>query len=81
MERLLQFAQAAPRAALAGPLLIAQVGMVLVLLALLGPAVFLRRRAPFERLVVILELVLGRTVERPRQPPRRHSRSDPPSVG
>jgi hypothetical protein len=38
--------------------------LALVVLSLLPPVIFVRSREPFERLVVILELVLGRTAGR-----------------
>jgi hypothetical protein len=73
--RLAQLAQATPRATLAVPLLLVQVAMVLAVLGLLGPAIFMRRRAPFERLVVILELALGRNVGQDQRPsPERAGR-------
>jgi hypothetical protein len=60
MDRLIQLAQAAPRATLAVPLLLVEGAMVLAVLGLLGPAIFMRSREPFERLMELLELLLVR---------------------
>ena len=51
---------AAPRATVAVPLLLVEVAMVAAVLVLLAPVLFVRSREPFERMVVILELVLRR---------------------
>jgi hypothetical protein len=53
-------AHAAPRAPHALPLLLIELAMVAAVLALLAPVLFVRSREPFERLVVILALVLRR---------------------
>ena len=66
MDRLAQLAQAAPRAAVV-PLVV--LGVALAVLALLAPAIFLRNREPFNRLMEFLALVLGRDVAGRREPP------------
>ncbi len=60
MERFLPLLQGAPRATLAIPLLLVEAALVLVVLGLLGPAVFMRNREPFDRLMEFLALLLGR---------------------
>jgi hypothetical protein len=60
MHRLAHLAQVPRAAALAGPLLLVEVARVLAVLILLGRVLFIRSREPFERLVVILALLLGR---------------------
>jgi hypothetical protein len=69
MDRLLQLAQAAPRATVV-PLI--ALGVAVVVLLLLGPAIFLPNREPFNRLMEFLELVLGRG---------RAGSSGPPAAG
>ena len=50
--------------------------MALAILSLLAAVIFVRSREPFEQLVVILELVLGRTAGRY----RRSVRQEPPAA-
>ncbi len=66
MDRVLQFAQAAPRAT-AVPLIV--MGVALAVLALLGPTIFLPSREPFNRLMEFLELLLDRPSSARREPP------------
>ena len=75
MDRMWQLVQAAPRAT-AVPLIV--LGVALAVLAMLGPAIFMRDREPFNRLMEFLELVLGRSSGRDQPPPRR--RSEPPAA-
>jgi hypothetical protein len=56
VDRIGQYALLVPRAVM--PLVV--IGVAAAVLALLGPAVFLRNREPFDRLMEFLELVLGR---------------------
>ena len=80
MDRLAQLAQAASRAGLAVPLLILELALALAIVSLLVPILFVRRPEPFDRLIVLLELVLGRSVRRTQQPIER-ARSEPPGAG
>jgi hypothetical protein len=81
LGQLAQAAQSAPRATLAVPLLLVQVAMVVAVLAMLGPAIFLKRREPFERLMQFLELVLGWRAGREGRPSRRRPpRPRPPAT-
>ncbi len=64
IDRFAQLAQAAPRATLAVPFFLIEFARALAVLSLLAPVIFVRRREPFERLAVTLELVLGRTAGR-----------------
>jgi hypothetical protein len=60
MDRLLQLAQAAPRAPLAIPLVLLELTLVMVMLAVLVPALFMHRSEPYERIMALLELILVR---------------------
>ncbi len=66
MDRLVQLLQAAPRAT-AMPLIALRVAAVVLLL--LGPAISLPSREPFNRLMEFFELVLGRGSTRRGEPP------------
>lgn len=73
MDRIGQLAWVLPRAAI----LPVVVGVAAAVLILLGPTLYLRDREPFDRLLELLELVLGRSRPARREPLAAPARQGP----